>query len=39
MTGGAGSATVRIRAPNGQEQDVPGDQVEHYKSLGALEVQ
>ena len=31
--GGAG--TVRMIAPNGQEQDVPADQVEHYKNLGA----
>jgi len=26
---------VRMIAPNGQEQDVPADQVDHYKSLGA----
>lgn len=29
------STTVRMRAPNGQEKDVPADQVEHYKALGA----
>lgn len=29
------AATVRMVAPNGQEQDVPADQVEHYKARGA----
>lgn len=28
-------ATVRMRAPNGQEKDVPADQVAHYQQLGA----
>lgn len=32
------SGTVRMRAPNGQEQDVSPDQVEHYKSIGATVV-
>jgi hypothetical protein len=39
---GGGSAntgtTVRMRAPNGQEQDVPIAQVAHYTSLGATVV-
>jgi len=35
---GAG-ATVKMRAPNGQEKDVPADQVDHYKSKGATVVQ
>jgi len=30
--------TVRMRAPNGAEKDVPSDQVEHYKGLGAVVV-
>lgn len=28
--------TVKMKAPNGQTSDVPADQVEHYKSLGAV---
>lgn len=32
---GAGAATVKMRAPNGQVSDVPASQVEHFKSLGA----
>lgn len=35
---GVASGTVRMKAPNGQESDVPANQVEHYKSLGAVEV-
>lgn len=35
---GGSSGTVKMRAPNGQEKDVPADQVEHYKSHGAIEV-
>ena len=31
--------TVKMRAPNGQVSSVPADQVEHYKSLGAVVVQ
>lgn len=27
--------TVKMKAPNGQTQDVPADQVDHYKALGA----
>lgn len=34
----ATSGTVRMRAPNGQENDVPADQVEHYKQRGAVVV-
>jgi hypothetical protein len=30
--------TVRMRAPNGQETDVPADQVEHFKARGAVVV-
>jgi len=30
--------TVRMKAPTGQVKDVPSDQVEHYKSLGATVV-
>lgn len=33
-----GPATVRMRAPTGQETDVAPDQVDHYKSLGATVV-
>lgn len=34
---GAGEGgTVRMKAPNGQTRDIPADQVEHYKSLGAV---
>ena len=29
---------VKMRAPNGEEKEVPEDQVEHYKSLGATVV-
>lgn len=35
--GAAGGRMVRMRAPNGQEQDVPADQVEHFKKMGAVE--
>ena len=31
-------ATVMMKAPNGQTKPVPADQVEHYKSLGAVPV-
>jgi hypothetical protein len=34
----SGGGTVRMRAPNGQETDVPQEQVEHYKSKGAVVV-
>ncbi|MEK6398506.1 MAG: hypothetical protein V4734_10505, partial [Terriglobus sp.] len=34
-SGGGTSRTVKMRAPNGQMQDVAADQVEHYKALGA----
>jgi hypothetical protein len=38
-TGGTGGpTTVRMKAPNGQVQDVPADMVPHYKNLGAVEV-
>jgi hypothetical protein len=33
-----GGGTIRMRAPNGQEQDVSPDQVDHYKSRGAIVV-
>ena len=36
--GSAATGTVRMRAPNGQEQDVPTEQVQHYLSLGATVV-
>jgi hypothetical protein len=36
--GGAGK-TVKMKAPNGQTQTVPADQVDHYKKLGATVVQ
>lgn len=40
VKGGRGeSETVKMRAPNGQEQTVSADQVEHYKKLGAKIVQ
>lgn len=39
QSGGATGGTVRMRAPNGQTRDVPSDQVEHFKSLGAVVVQ
>jgi hypothetical protein len=32
------SGTVKMRAPNGDESDVPADQVEYYKSKGATVV-
>lgn len=32
------SGTVRMKAPNGQQKDVPADQVEFYKSKGATVV-
>ncbi len=31
-------ATVKMKAPNGQEQDVPADQVAYYESKGAKRV-
>ena len=31
-------ATVKMRAPTGEIQDVPADQVEHFKKLGAVVV-
>jgi hypothetical protein len=31
--------TVKMKAPSGDEKDVPADQVEHYKALGAKVVQ
>lgn len=31
----AAGQTVKMKAPNGQEQDVPADQVGHFKKLGA----
>lgn len=33
-----GGGTVLMKAPNGQTKPVPADQVEHYKSLGAVPV-
>lgn len=36
--GAGGGGMVRMRAPNGQEREVPADQVEHYKSMGAVVV-
>lgn len=33
-----GQGTVKMRAPNGKEQDVPADQVDHYKAKGAVVV-
>jgi hypothetical protein len=33
--GGGLPATVKMRAPDGSTSDVPADQVEHYKALGA----
>ena len=40
VAGGANTAgdTVKMRAPNGDERDVPRDQVGHYASLGAIPV-
>lgn len=37
MPGSTG--TVRMRAPNGEEKDVPAAEVDHYRSLGAVVVQ
>jgi hypothetical protein len=31
----AGAGTVKMRAPNGQVSDVPAEQVDHFKTLGA----
>lgn len=36
---GGGGGTVNMKAPNGQIKPVPADQVEHYKSMGAVVVQ
>lgn len=36
--GAPASGTVTMKAPNGQTQAVPADQVDHYKSLGAVVV-
>lgn len=36
---GLSAGTVKMRAPNGQVNDVPADQVEHFKSRGAVIVQ
>jgi len=33
------AGTVKMRAPNGQERDVPAAEVEHYKAKGATVVQ
>jgi hypothetical protein len=35
---GGGGGTVRMVAPNGQVKDVPADQVEHYRQMGAKPV-
>jgi hypothetical protein len=35
---GGQPAKVKMKAPNGQTQDVPVDQVAYYKSIGAVEV-
>lgn len=37
--GGAGGVTVKMRAPDGSISDVPANQVEHYRKLGAQLVQ
>jgi len=34
-----GGATVKLRAPNGDVSTVPASQADHYKKLGAVEVQ
>lgn len=34
----SGTSTVKMRAPNGDVQDVPTDQVDHYKARGATVV-
>ena len=36
--GQAFGGTVKMKAPNGQISDVAADQVEHYKSRGAVVV-
>ena len=36
---GGGGGTVKMRAPDGTVKPVPADQVEHYRSLGAVVVQ
>ncbi len=36
---GSGGGTVRMKAPNGQIKDVSADQVDFYKSRGAVPVQ
>jgi len=33
------TGTVKMRAPNGQERDIPSAEVEHYKAKGATVVQ
>jgi hypothetical protein len=38
-SGGGSNATVKMKAPDGSVQDVPADQVDHYRSLGAQVVQ
>jgi hypothetical protein len=38
QTGVEVGGTVKMRAPNGQETDVPADQVEHFKQRGAVVV-
>lgn len=35
---GGADTTVKMRAPNGDEKDVPVAEVEHYKALGAVVV-
>jgi hypothetical protein len=37
--GVGGKGMVKMQAPNGQTKDVPADQVEHYRTLGAKVVQ
>ena len=37
--GGTPSATVKMKAPDGTVRDIPSDQVDHYKSIGATVVQ
>lgn len=39
IRGGGGGGMVTMRAPNGQTKQVPADQVDHYKSIGATVVQ
>jgi hypothetical protein len=38
-TTAAAGSTVKMRAPNGAEKEVPADQVDHFKSLGATVIQ